>query len=172
MNDQLYLVTADPVYPDFPYESNDSALVHAFDFLFSLWKTDSNNPFNGWIGSGGCALIKPNWVFDRNPAGYSFDSLITHSSLIRRLIDFLAKLRLRRNQLLGIPSRGIALLLHTGRARHHRAGTEGWCSRAAWRRPIRNHRFGQLCDTPHSLRQRRCREGFGKLQWAYSLQSY
>jgi uncharacterized protein (DUF362 family) len=91
MKSDVFVVRTAAVYPDFPYAGEESALANALASLFLIWNRDPANPFNGWINRGGCALIKPNWVFDYNPAGYSIDSLITHSSLIKFLIEFVAK---------------------------------------------------------------------------------
>ena len=47
------------------------------------------NPLREFIKSGQRALIKPNWVFHVNPLDGSTESLITHTSLIRAVIDYL-----------------------------------------------------------------------------------
>ena len=47
------------------------------------------NPLREFIESGQRALIKPNWVFHVNPLDGSTESLITHTSLIRAVIDYL-----------------------------------------------------------------------------------
>ena len=48
------------------------------------------NPLGGFISPGGRALIKPNWVLDTNRnESSSLDSLITDTSLIRAVIDYL-----------------------------------------------------------------------------------
>ncbi len=45
------------------------------------------NPLREWLQPGQRALIKPNWVMHVNPAG-SAEALITHTSVIRVLIDY------------------------------------------------------------------------------------
>ena len=47
------------------------------------------NPLGGFISAGQRALIKPNWVLHANRADGSIESLITHTSLIRAVIDYL-----------------------------------------------------------------------------------
>ena len=47
------------------------------------------NPFGGFVGPGQRALIKPNWVLHANHLDGSIESLVTHSSIIRVLIDYL-----------------------------------------------------------------------------------
>lgn len=91
MNAGVFVVKTAPVYPDLPFAIEGSALSEALASLFTLWGRDPDNPFKDWIGCGQRVLMKPNWVFDHNPAGYDIDSLITHSSLIKYLIELLAK---------------------------------------------------------------------------------
>jgi uncharacterized protein (DUF362 family) len=91
MMDEVFMVTTAPVYPDFPFVFEDSSVTKALASLFVLWDRDPENPFKDWISSGERVVIKPNWVFDRNLAGYNLDSLITHSALIKHLIELLAK---------------------------------------------------------------------------------
>ena len=47
------------------------------------------NPLRSFIASGQRALIKPNWVLHENQLDGSIESLITHTSLIRVVIDYL-----------------------------------------------------------------------------------
>ena len=47
------------------------------------------NPLRGFIKSGQKALIKPNWVLHANPLDGSTESLISPTSLIRAVIDYL-----------------------------------------------------------------------------------
>src|SRR5436309_1882309 len=90
MNDQVLVVQTEPRYPEFPYASTETDLARALKSLFSLWGKDPANPFADWIRPGGCALIKPNWVLDSHPFGHTLDCLITHSSLLKYVIDLLA----------------------------------------------------------------------------------
>ncbi len=47
------------------------------------------NPFGSFLRPGQRALIKPNWVLHANHLDGSIESLLTHTSLIRVLIDYL-----------------------------------------------------------------------------------
>jgi uncharacterized protein (DUF362 family) len=46
------------------------------------------NPLGEFIHPGQKVLIKPNWVMDNNPIDSDITSLITHTSLIRTVIDY------------------------------------------------------------------------------------
>ena len=46
------------------------------------------NPLGDFLRPGQRALIKPNWVLHRNGGGGSTESLVTHTSVIRVLIDY------------------------------------------------------------------------------------
>lgn len=69
------------------YESR--SVLAALGELFNVLGLNSDNPFSDYVKPGATVLIKPNWVRDRNPLGYNLDSLVSHSALIERLIDFL-----------------------------------------------------------------------------------
>lgn len=86
---KVSVIYGESKYPDFEY-SKSSHLFNDFKKLFSGFGLDPNNPFREYIYSGQTALIKPNWVRDKNPLGYNNDSLITHTSIIKYIIDFLA----------------------------------------------------------------------------------
>lgn len=75
-------------YPDFPYDKNTD-LYKGLLGLFSGLGLSKENPFKSYIKPGEIALIKPNWVRDKNPLGFDIDSLITHNSLIKYILDFL-----------------------------------------------------------------------------------
>ena len=47
------------------------------------------NPLRNFIKSGQRVLVKPNWVMHENPVEASIESLITHTSLIRAMMDYL-----------------------------------------------------------------------------------
>lgn len=86
MKSDVYIAAAEPAYGCFPYDSSDGPVPRALGRLWSAWGRPLENPFQGWIGPGGVVVIKPNWVMDYNPLGYSIDSLVTHTSLIRHMI--------------------------------------------------------------------------------------
>jgi uncharacterized protein (DUF362 family) len=89
MNNDVFIVRTEPHYPVFPYDSDDR-LLQAFRSLFAMWGKDPENPFAEWIGPGARVVIKPNWVCHDNPYEKNLDALVTHSSLIKHLIDFMA----------------------------------------------------------------------------------
>jgi len=89
MDSDVFIVRTAPQYPAFPYDSNGSLLI-ALRSLFSMWGKDPQNPFKDWLRPGGRVVIKPNWVLHHNPNEKSLDALVTHTSLIKYLIDLLA----------------------------------------------------------------------------------
>ena len=93
------VVETDKNYPEFPY-ANNSHLHKALLNLLAGLGLSRENTFSTYIKSGQTALIKPNWVRDRNPLGYNTDSLITHSSLIKYLIDLLALAMERKGKII------------------------------------------------------------------------
>ena len=54
------------------------------NFGTAMW-----NPLQKYIGKGQRALIKPNWVLHANPRDGSVESLITHTSVIRAVLDYI-----------------------------------------------------------------------------------
>ena len=86
MKSEVYMTAAEPAYGQFPYDRADDPVLPALRRLWSAWDCDPDNPFRAWLGPGGTAVIKPNWVMDYNPLGHSLDSLVTHTSLIRHMI--------------------------------------------------------------------------------------
>lgn len=90
LDSRVFLSWTEKQYPAFPYERQQSHIYKALQRLFMLWGLDQENPFKEYVRAGETALIKPNWVRDFNPKGYNLDSLISHSSVIKHLIDFLA----------------------------------------------------------------------------------
>ena len=89
MKTDVYIVKTTPVYPTFPYSSNDHVLA-ALQSLFCMWGKDPKNPFGEWLKRGANAVIKPNWVHHNNPGEKNLDPLVTHTSLIKHLIDLIA----------------------------------------------------------------------------------
>jgi uncharacterized protein (DUF362 family) len=90
MNADVYVVATDPKYPAPPY-ADKAPLRRALQRLFEAWGLDADNPFGDWLAPGASVLIKPNWVRDFNPLGYDLDCLVSHTSIIKYLIGFLAK---------------------------------------------------------------------------------
>lgn len=48
------------------------------------------NPFRGFIEPGQRVLIKPNWVLHANQLDGSIESLVTHTSVVRVMLDYVA----------------------------------------------------------------------------------
>ncbi|MFZ2522908.1 MAG: DUF362 domain-containing protein [Minisyncoccia bacterium] len=89
IKNNISIVKTKDHYPDFPFETA-SHLDQALKNLFLGLGLSKDNPFSEYIKPGETALIKPNWVRDFNPLGYNIDSLISHTSLIKYLMDYLA----------------------------------------------------------------------------------
>jgi uncharacterized protein (DUF362 family) len=90
MRQSVYIVKTESRYPDFPFDGRDGVCCALGD-LFSMWGLDPENPFKDLIRPGETALIKPNWVTDRNPLGHSIDSLTTHSSVITHIVELILR---------------------------------------------------------------------------------
>jgi hypothetical protein len=87
----VFVVQTEPHYPAFPItETNGDGVLRGLRNLFSLWGKNPDNPFEKLVGPGGRVVIKPNWVHNYNPSGHGLDCLITHASLIKHVIDFVA----------------------------------------------------------------------------------
>ena len=100
-----------PRYPEFPYDpprrypeflgfgmqtDRTNHVYEAVRNIFADLRLDWDNfgksmwnPLRSFIMSGQRALIKPNWVLHANQSDGSIESLITHTSLIRTVIDYL-----------------------------------------------------------------------------------
>lgn len=89
MNSDVFVVRTDASYPAAPYEEEGS-LFAALQSLFALWGKDPRNPFAGWLKPGDRVVIKPNWVHHTNYREDGVEALVTHSSLIKYLLDLLA----------------------------------------------------------------------------------
>lgn len=55
-----------------------------------MWGKDPSNPFKEWISPGSNIVIKPNWVLHDSRNENGIEALVTHTSLIKCLIDLLA----------------------------------------------------------------------------------
>lgn len=89
MNSDVFIVKTADRYPSFPYNADNEVLV-ALRSLFSMWGKDPCNPFREWIEPGSRVVIKPNWVRHHNPRETSLDALVTHTALIKHIIDLTA----------------------------------------------------------------------------------
>lgn len=90
MDNNVTIIKTFAEYPAFPYDNGKHPVYEALLKTFASWGKESKNPFSNFVRPGGTVVIKPNWVMHHNPVG-SVDALITHSSLIKFVIDFAAK---------------------------------------------------------------------------------
>jgi uncharacterized protein (DUF362 family) len=86
MRSDVFVARTDATYQAFPYEGHDRVAA-ALDSLFTAWGRDAENPFDGWLTPGNTVVIKPNWVHHEDPVGGDLDALVTHSSLIKYVLD-------------------------------------------------------------------------------------
>lgn len=119
MNCDVVYVRGESDYPPFPYEpsesfpelmkvySNDQHTQNGiYNSVFSSVRrileglgldsenigTERWNPFSSFVSHGDIVLLKPNWVRDYNELrSAGIDCLLTHTSVIRPLIDYAAK---------------------------------------------------------------------------------
>ncbi len=68
--------------------------------LFEIWGLDALrlgsgdwNPLGTWIRPGDRVVVKPNWVLHRNKGGGGMDCLVTHSSVIEAVLEYVALAR-------------------------------------------------------------------------------
>lgn len=62
------------------------------DLLRSLGKVlghDDGNLFRGVVEQGHSVVVKPNWVLDKHPYGLDPFSILTHSSVLRAVVDLI-----------------------------------------------------------------------------------
>ena len=90
MTNEVLVVESDREYPPYPYEGRTS-VARALTSLFTMWGKDPANPFSDWVRPGGRVVIKPNWVHHDNPLERNLDALVTHSSLVKHLIELAAR---------------------------------------------------------------------------------
>src|SRR5947208_279201 len=89
MDDDVFVAKTAAHYPSFLYHIDDE-LVDALRSLFFIWGKDPENPFKEWLNPGCCVGIKPNWVYHDNLNENDLDALVTHTSLIKHVIDLVA----------------------------------------------------------------------------------
>lgn len=75
------------VYPKFPYE--DEKFKQKIISLLEELGLDPKNPFEKILFDGAKVVLKPNLVYHRNYNGFDYNSLITHSAIIKQVIDLL-----------------------------------------------------------------------------------
>lgn len=80
-------------------KASNSALACLRD-LFRIWALDPSrfgsnhwNPLGTFVSPGSKVVLKPNWVFHWNRSGSGIDCLVTHSSVIDAVLEYLALAR-------------------------------------------------------------------------------
>ena len=86
-------------YPEYPFEhlsSQVNPVYEAVRRMFVSMGYDKGNfgkslwsPLGHIISPGNKVVIKPNWVYHHNASGHSFTGMVTHSSVIRALLDYI-----------------------------------------------------------------------------------
>jgi uncharacterized protein (DUF362 family) len=64
------------------------------------------NPLGDYITPSDRVLIKPNWVYHTNKSGHTLDSVVTHTSVIAAVVDYVAKARPSRIIIADAPIQG------------------------------------------------------------------
>ena len=119
MNSDVAYTLGESIYPPFPYDPSESIpelirvkcpdrynLNCGYNGIYSSVRrilaglgldsenigTERWNPFSSFVSQGDMVLLKPNWVRDYNviPSA-GIECLLTHTSVIRPLIDYVAK---------------------------------------------------------------------------------
>lgn len=84
-------------YPEYPFKEfskhnyiykNIREIFHSLDLDSKNYNTEYWNPLGDIIKPGNSVLIKPNLVIHNENAGSSIDHIITNSSIIRVLVDY------------------------------------------------------------------------------------
>ena len=84
-----------PEFPEVPVSGIENVVFDLVREALSLTGLDAGrfgtrewNPIGALVAPGGRIVIKPNWVLHYNQSGHPLDSVITHPSVIRALIDY------------------------------------------------------------------------------------
>ena len=85
-------------YPEYPFdhlaEEVNPVYASIRNLFAGLGYDKSNfgkrswNPLKGFVSPGGGVVIKPNWVFHQSASGSDSTGMVTHSSLIRAVLDY------------------------------------------------------------------------------------
>ena len=65
-------------------------LLHLAQLDPERFGTAQWNPLESWLGAGQRFVIKPNWVHHLNASGQGLDCLVTHSSVIEAVVEYVA----------------------------------------------------------------------------------
>jgi uncharacterized protein (DUF362 family) len=109
MSSKTVIVKTIPEYPQFPYSPHQKYPEYSFsdisensnyvyeairesfkslDLDILNFGKENWNPLGEIVAPGNVVLIKPNWVRDFNGSNSSIDSLVTHTSFLRCIIDY------------------------------------------------------------------------------------
>jgi hypothetical protein len=85
-------------YPEYPFKNlshnknpvyeNIRNLFFKLNFDIENYERSTWNPLGQFIKPGNFVLLKPNWVNHINPNEDQIDALVSHSSIIRALLDY------------------------------------------------------------------------------------
>lgn len=83
--------------PELPSGEARTVAQAALRELFQVWGLDSErygssewNPLGVFVAPDAKVVLKPNWVFHLNKSGQGTDCLLTHTSVIEAVLDYLA----------------------------------------------------------------------------------
>ena len=91
-----YKVLSQSVFaPELPPGRAMNAATAAIRELFAVWGLDKEhfgnpgwNPLGAFIRPGAKVVLKPNWVADTNKSGQGLDCLVTHTSVIEAVLEY------------------------------------------------------------------------------------
>jgi len=83
--------------PELPSGAAQTVAAAALRNLLLSWGLDAAragtpawNPLGRWIAPGSTVTVKPNWVSHDNQSGMGMDCLVTHTSLIEAILEYVA----------------------------------------------------------------------------------
>src|SRR6185437_5611497 len=86
--------------PELPSDASATTALVALRQLFLIWGLDPAgqgtnrwNPLADLIPVGSSVVVKPNWVYHAARGPASFDSLVTHTSAIQAVLEYVALAR-------------------------------------------------------------------------------
>jgi uncharacterized protein (DUF362 family) len=112
-HDAVYAPRPNVVLPELPAWATVTTALLPLRSLFLQAGLDSNrqnsadwNPLSDVISQGQKVVIKPNWVYHRNPSGHGLDSLVTHTAVIEAILHYVVKTRPRSVLVCDAPIQG------------------------------------------------------------------
>ncbi len=86
--------------PELPSQKILTVAGQAVRELFRIWGLDTDNfgsthwnPLGAWVRPGSTVVLKPNWVLHYNKSGRGMDCLVTNTSLIEVVLDYVVLAR-------------------------------------------------------------------------------